>query len=65
MPVETEYLDDFSGGEVDAISSLELGENQWLLLQGFVFDNARRIRSQWAGQLWSAKEIIPEPPDGS
>lgn len=65
MPVETQYLDDFSGGEVDVISSLEASENQWLLLQGLVFDNARRLRSQWAGSVWSAAEIIPEPPDGS
>lgn len=59
MPVVTEYLEDFSGGEQDNISSLEFEENQWLNLTGFVFDNSRRLRSQWAGAEWSA-EIFEE-----
>jgi len=59
MPVVTDYLDDFSGGEQDYISSLEFEENQWSDLTGFVFDNAQRLRSQWAGAEWSA-EIFEE-----
>ena len=55
MPAVTEYLDDFSGGEQDNISSLEFGENQWAALVGFVFDNQRRLRSQWRGGEWSAE----------
>lgn len=55
MPVVTDYLDDFSGGEADAISSLEYTENQWLSLTGFVFDNQRRLRSQWRGGEWSVE----------
>ena len=53
MPVVTEYLEDFSGGEQDNISSLEFEENQWLDLIGFVFDNSRRLRSQWYGGEWN------------
>jgi len=55
MPVVTDYLDDFSGGEIDNISSLEFEENQWLDLKGFVFDNERRLRSQWYGGEWSVE----------
>jgi hypothetical protein len=57
MPVVTDYLDDFSGGEQDNISSLEFDENQWMDLTGFVFDNSKRLRSQYAGGEWSA-EIV-------
>jgi hypothetical protein len=53
MPVVTDYLDDFSGGEIDTISSLEFAENQWLDLVGFVFDNEKRLRSQWYGGEWT------------
>ena len=59
MPVVTEYLDDFSGGEQDYISSLEFQENQWMDLVGLVFDNSRRLRSQWYGGEWSA-EVFDE-----
>jgi len=59
MPVITDYLDDFSGGEIDIVSSLEFEENQWLDLVGFVFDNSKRLRSQYAGGEWSA-EIVTE-----
>lgn len=52
MPAATDYLDDFSGGEQDNISSLEFDENQWLDLNGFVFDNRRRLRTQWRGGEW-------------
>jgi hypothetical protein len=55
LPVVTDYLDDFSGGEQDHISSLEFEENQWMDLVGFVFDNQRRLRSQWSGAEWSAE----------
>jgi hypothetical protein len=55
MPVVTDYLDDFSGGEIDAISSLEFNPNQWLDLKGFVFDNQNRLRSQWYGGEWSVE----------
>jgi hypothetical protein len=58
VPVETQYLSDFSGGEQDAISSLEFSETQWLMLKGFVFDNNRRLRSQWAGAEWDVR--LPE-----
>lgn len=52
MPVETQFLADFTGGEQDAISSLEYEESEWMMLRGFVFDNSKRIRSQWAGAEW-------------
>ena len=55
MPVETEYIADFTGGEQDAISSLEFEENQWMSLLGFVFDNNSRLRSQWAGAEWDVQ----------
>jgi hypothetical protein len=34
---------------------LEFEENQWLDLVGFVFDNQRRLRSQWYGGEWSVE----------
>lgn len=55
MPVETQYLADFSGGEQDAISSLEYDETQWMSLIGFVFDNSNRLRSQWAAAEWDVR----------
>jgi hypothetical protein len=55
VPVETEYIADFTGGEQDAISSLEFEENQWMSLLGFVFDNNSRLRSQWAGAEWDVQ----------
>lgn len=58
MPVETDYLQDFTGGEQDAISSLEYDETNWMTLFGFVFDNSDRIRSQWAGAEWDVR--LPE-----
>lgn len=54
MPIETVNMADFSGGENDYISSIEPDENQWASLRGFVFDRQSRLRSQWAGGLWSA-----------
>lgn len=54
MPVEATFISKFSGGEVDYISSLEFGENQWSRLWGFVFDKQERLRTQWAGATWSA-----------
>ena len=60
MPAVTEYLDDFSGGEKDNISSLEFEGNNWLDLVGFVFDNQRRLRSQWRGGEWSAEVVAEE-----
>ena len=58
MPVETQYLANFSGGEQDAISSLEYEEDEWMTLKGFVFDNSRRLRTQWAGAEWDVR--LPE-----
>jgi hypothetical protein len=55
MPVEARYLADFTGGEIYAISSVEPRENQWLLLEGFVLDQNRRLRSQWAGVSWDVE----------
>jgi hypothetical protein len=55
VPVETEYLTDFRGGERDAVSSLEYEESQWMTLLGFVYDNSNRIRSQWAGAEWDVR----------
>jgi hypothetical protein len=61
MPVETAFLDDFSGGEVDYFSSLEFNQGQWSLLKGFVFDKEKRLRSQWPGNFWDASVIeVPE-----
>jgi hypothetical protein len=53
MAVEQRFLSDFSGGEIALKSSVEARENQWLLLEGFVLDNNRRLRSQWAGATWT------------
>lgn len=52
MAVEPRILPDFSGGEISALSSVEPNENQWLLLEGFVLDSNKRLRSQWAGAVW-------------
>jgi hypothetical protein len=52
MAIEERVLGDFSGGEISLRSSLEPKENQWLLLKGFVLDNNRRLRAQWAGATW-------------
>lgn len=59
MAVVTEYLSNFTGGEVDVISSLETEEAQWLSLRGFVFDNEKRIRSQWRGAEWAQVKATP------
>jgi hypothetical protein len=56
MSIEERFLPDFSGGEISARSSLEPKENQWLLLKGFVLDNNRRLRAQWAGATWIVRE---------
>lgn len=56
MPIEESFLNDFSGGEISAKSSLEPAENQWLALVGFVLDNNRRLRSQWAGATWRIEQ---------
>jgi hypothetical protein len=52
MPIELKVFPDFSGGEISLKSSLEPQENQWLLLEGFVLDANKRLRSQWAGATW-------------
>lgn len=52
MAIEPRFLADFSGGEIALRSSVEAQENQWLLLEGFVLDNNRRLRSQWSGATW-------------
>jgi hypothetical protein len=52
MAIEQRVLADFSGGEIALRSAVEAAENQWLLLEGFVLDNNRRLRSQWAGATW-------------
>ncbi len=56
MAVEQILLSDFSGGEISLKSSLEPSENQWLLLEGFVLDSNRRLRSQWAGATWIVEQ---------
>jgi hypothetical protein len=56
MAVSERFLADFSGGEISLKSSLEPQENQWLLLKGFVLDNNRRLRSQWAAATWEIKQ---------
>jgi hypothetical protein len=52
MPIERLYIDDFSGGEVDSISSLEFEENQFSKLFGVVYDRDKRLRTQWSGIEW-------------
>ncbi len=52
MAIEEKFLADFSGGEISLKSSLEPEENQWLLLEGFVLDANKRLRSQWSGVTW-------------
>jgi len=52
VPIEQSVLDDFSGGEIALKSSVEAQENQWLLLEGFVLDSNKRLRSQWSGVTW-------------
>ena len=56
MSIEERFLADFSGGEVALRSSLEADENQWLLLKGFVLDNNKRLRAQWAGATWVVEQ---------
>jgi hypothetical protein len=56
MSIEENFYADFSGGEISARSSLEPKENQWLALVGFVLDNNRRLRTQWAGATWRIEE---------
>jgi len=53
MAIEQRVLSDFSGGEIALKSSVEAAENQWLLLEGFVLDNNRRLRAQWPGATWT------------
>lgn len=53
MPIQESTLADFSGGEIQSPSSTEPVENQWLLLEGFVLDTNRRLRSQWEGASWA------------
>jgi len=52
MAIEQRVLADFSAGEIALKSSVEAAENQWLLLDGFVLDNNRRLRTQWPGATW-------------
>lgn len=52
MAIEQKFLPDFSGGEIALKASTEAAENQWLLLEGFVLDNNRRLRAQWPGATW-------------
>ena len=56
MAIEERFLADFSGGEISLRSSLEPQENQWLLLKGFVLENNRRLRAQWAGATWVVEQ---------
>ena len=56
MSIEERFLADFSGGEISARSSLEPQENQWLALVGFVLENNRRLRAQWAGATWRIEQ---------
>jgi hypothetical protein len=56
MSIEERFLADFSGGEISLRSSLEPQENQWLLLKGFVLENNRRLRAQWAGATWVVEQ---------
>jgi hypothetical protein len=56
VPIEEQFLNDFSGGEISLKSSLEPKENQWLLLKGFVLENNRRLRAQWAGATWVVEQ---------
>lgn len=60
MAIVTDYLGDFSGGEINARSSLEFDETQWASLYGFVYDNSRRIRTQWARNEWNVTLFEPE-----
>jgi len=52
MAIEQQFLADFSGGEIALKASTEAAENQWLLLEGFILDNNRRLRAQWPGATW-------------
>ena len=52
MPIEQSFLGDFSRGEIAAISSVEPQQGNWLLLEGFVLDDNRRLRAQWSGATW-------------
>jgi hypothetical protein len=56
MAIEETVLADFSGGEISLKSSLEPRENQWLLLKGFVLEENRRLRAQWAGATWVVQQ---------
>jgi hypothetical protein len=56
MAIEPKFYGDFSGGEISLKSSLEPQENQWLLLEGFVLDSNKRLRSQWSGVTWSVQQ---------
>ena len=56
MPIEQSFLGDFSRGEIAAISSVEPQQGNWLLLEGFVLDDNRRLRAQWAGATWVVRE---------
>ena len=58
MAVEENFFADFSGGEISARSSVEPAENQWLLLEGFVLDANKRLRSQWPGVTWSVQQEV-------
>lgn len=57
MPIEEGLLADFSGGEIDILSSAEAAENEWLTLKGVVLDTNRRIRAQWVGRSWGVEAV--------
>jgi hypothetical protein len=63
MPIEQSFLGDFSGGEISAISSIEPQQGQWALLEGFVLESNKRLRTQWPGVRWQIpledQTIIP------
>jgi len=54
VPIEERILGNFTGGEVFVVSSMEARENQWLLIEGLVLDENRRLRSQWPGVTWQS-----------
>jgi hypothetical protein len=46
--VEKFELSDFSGGQQERFSAADFKPNEWARLKGFVVEDARTLRSQWA-----------------
>lgn len=57
MSVQVATLDDFSGGQVDALSSADFAEGQWAELYGVLLGEQRALHAQWALHQLDDREV--------